>query len=237
MKIINTSLTYNHEVPCTDGTFINSYDVQVTIKLKDEVLQLSYSLMEGETVWSHTFAYDQSGYARSGLLSPTDFRELFIHPEVSKHTINVENKLGVNGRCNLSTFSEEEFSTFDFVSFRDLCKQIAGVFHVKPHVYEELGMCSYHAVKFELNDGPIFILCNDYHVAFTHEVDSYPKKFIDHHKLASYFPPPYKVYTVEELNKPFHKEQINRTLTDWEIYSIKHWKPETFGDFLFNYWD
>ncbi|WP_339145579.1 MULTISPECIES: hypothetical protein [unclassified Sutcliffiella] len=239
MQILEATLIYNHQVPCTDGTFTNSYDVQVTIKLNEETLHLFYSLMEGETVWFHTFAYDQSGYERPGLLSPNDFRMLFASPEVSQHTNKAERKLGINERCELTMFPEEVFNSFDFVSFHDLCKRVAGVFHVKPHVltFDDLGMCSYHAVKLEMEGGPIYILCNDYQFAFTQELEGYPIKFLHHKELASYFPPPYTAFTVEELNSPFCLDKINPVLAKREAYNINYWKPQTMGDFWFNYWD
>ncbi|MGY3714703.1 hypothetical protein ACWE42_04165 [Sutcliffiella cohnii] len=137
-------------------------------------------------------------------------------------------------KSTLVSFPEEQFTGYDYVAFYNLCKSIARDLRVKSHIitYEELGICSYQAVKLSLRDGPIYILCNNYDVAFTRELEGYPIKFVDVSMLAHYFSLPYKVCSVEELNRPF---EITRPLSDWERYSINYWKTQ--GDFLFNYWD
>ncbi|WP_096155634.1 MULTISPECIES: hypothetical protein [Bacillus] len=235
MNILKADLICNHQVPCSDGTYHNTYDIRVIVKVKNEELSFFYTLDEKSSMWGHSLPYDQSGDVRPALLTKEDFHKLFSDPKVRVHVKEVNRLIGLEGESTLETLPDEAFSTYDFVDFHNLCKKIARNLRVKFQIltYDDLDMCSYNAVKLDLKDGTIYILCNDYNIAFTEEIGGYPR-FTYHQELASFFAPPYKVCTIEQLNSPF---RIHRPLSKWEEYSIKHWKPQTQGEFLFNYWD
>ncbi|WBL16626.1 hypothetical protein [Sutcliffiella sp. NC1] len=235
MKVLRTNLIYDEQVPCSDGTYLNIYELNVTVQLKKEEFYLFFSIDEGSSSWGHSFLIDSLGNERPGLLSPQQFQTIFSDPKVTNLVKQVEEKMG--RKSTLVSFPEEQFTSYDYVAFYNFCKSIARDLRVKSNIitYDEQGICSYQAVKLTLSDGPIYILCNQYNVAFTKELDgSYPINFVDFPMLTSYFSLPYKICSVEELNRPF---EITRPLSEWEQYSINYWKPQTQGDFLFNYWD
>ena len=236
MNIMKTTLNYNHQVPCSDGTYVNTYQIYATINVKEEELILFYTIQEGSLTWGHSSPYDKLGEERPGLLTPQDYQLIFSDPKIKEHIMEVEKKLGILGKSALHLLTEEESRSYDYVAFYNHCRIIARELQVgfREITFDELGMCSYHAVSLDLKEESIFILCNDYNIAFTRELNDYPITNIELQQLAKYFPPPYKIWTSEALKSPF---QINRPLTQWEKYSINHWKPQTMGDFLFNYWD
>ena len=236
MNIIKATLKYNHQLPCSDGTYVNAYQINATIKVKEEELTLFFMIEEGSLSWGHSSPYDKQGEGRSGLLTPQDYQLIFSDPKIKEHIMEAEKKLGILRKSTLQLLPDEEYSSYDHVAFYNHCRSIARELRVNYQVItdDELGMCSYNAVRLDLKEGYTFILCNDYNIAFTRELNWYPIRNIELPQLANYFPPPYKIWTVEALKSPF---QINRPLTQWEEYSIKHWKPQTMGDFLFNYWD
>ena len=233
MNILKATLNYNHQVPCSDGTYVNTYKINATIKVNEEELTLFYMIEEGSLSWGHSSPYDKQGEERPGLLIPQDYQLIFSDPKIKEHIMDVEKKLSILGKSALLLLPEEEYRTYDHVAFYNHCRSIARELRVNYQVItdDEHGVCSYNAVRLDLKEEHIFILCNDYNIAFSRELNW---KHTDFPQLAKYFPPPYKVWTVEALKSPF---QINRPLTQWEKYSINHWKPQTMGDFLFNYWD
>ncbi|MCT8137786.1 hypothetical protein H1D32_08465 [Anaerobacillus sp. CMMVII] len=222
------------------------YDLRVTVLLGEEHLSINFYLTEFYDDWGHTFFHDSEGYERAALFPRQKILELLhFHPRVTPYKEQIEKQLGKEGCFPYQPIEEESLIEYDFVKFFRKCKKIAAKFKVNYKIltFEELGYTSYNAVRLDFENGPIYILCNNYRVTFVKnknsawggELDGYPLNFIDHEHLAREFSGNYRVYTVAELNEPFNKDEF--VLDDFNKYSVDHWKPKKVGDFLFNYWD
>ncbi|MED4697186.1 hypothetical protein [Peribacillus frigoritolerans] len=93
----------------------------------------------------------------------------------------------------------------------------------------------------------LHILLNEHYpfLAFASFVDFENIKFIDEPELLKQFSPFYRVLSMEELNKPLYiKDSTGKIilvndneLNSTELEQIAYWKPKSYGEVIFNFWD
>lgn len=83
------------------------------------------------------------------------------------------------------------------------------------------------------------------YVAFTSNCEMGGLEFIDHPLLAGLFENPYQVLTAAQLTEPLAFQAsgsgnilLNENdLNDVELHFMNHFRSQTVGDLVFNYWD
>lgn len=97
---------------------------------------------------------------------------------------------------------------------------------------------NFYFAEVQIKESRFFILLNRYYpyIAFATQIEFGNIQFVDKPYLEEYFAPFYQVLKVKELNTPFDPIE-NTQLNCAELEKIAHWKPQTIGEVIFNYWD
>lgn len=148
----------------------------------------------------------------------------------------------------ISGFFIEDSPKFELLNFKRLCYSLANdtkgklLYLEEPHVAQ-----NFFRAELSLENGSIFILLNGSYpyIAFASSVSYFNIEFIDH-SLSSVVDVLYnefRVLSANELNRRLiidektHNVLNKNSLNKAEIKQILHWKPQTVGEVIFNFWD
>jgi len=99
---------------------------------------------------------------------------------------------------------------------------------------------NFYYAQVEMLGNLFFILLNEHYpyLAFASVVEFENIHFIDRPVLNEPFSSFYQVIGTGELHVPLNQGLIKKTeLNRAELEQIAHWKPETVGQIIYNYWD
>lgn len=120
--------------------------------------------------------------------------------------------------------------------FKKFCYAITLPYHYVIVSFDiELTSKNFYSAKIKTEQGSLYLLENAYYpwIAFAKSLEFAKIEFIE----SPFHLPDQDVYvlTLSELQKDWHNSVSK--LSKAELEQIKHWKPKTVGEIIFNFWD
>ncbi|WP_078380090.1 hypothetical protein [Sutcliffiella halmapala] len=147
---------------------------------------------------------------------------------------------GVSGSNNETLVDGVEFKRISYY----IIKKNRG--RVLSFIEPETGT-NYYKVKVQIFGEQLYILLNISYpfLAFASSVEPGEILFVDYPLLKEELISYYRILTIHELNEPLIVKQVKgkslveneNQLNEADLYGIKHWKTQTIGEVVFNFWD
>ncbi|WP_078410765.1 hypothetical protein [Priestia abyssalis] len=154
-----------------------------------------------------------------------------------------------NGVTGFSNSEKDTPPSVDGQRFEQLCRKVAKLIGGKVSSFRK-PFAHYPSNFYEakLGNKNIYILLNGHYpfVAFASFIQYTEIKFIDEPQLYKAFNSfNYRVLTTNELNKPIRLVEKDgmlvvenqNNLNEGEMLQMEDWKPKTYGEIIFNFWD